>query len=75
MAGQVLKVHLTSRIFDCTSLLEDSEEVSTAGIISSQLVDEFKEQVKAFEGKTFSEALQGSIYYEDKQMPDLVKRT
>jgi hypothetical protein len=37
MAGQVLKVHLTSRIFDCTSLLEDSEEVSTAGIISSQL--------------------------------------
>ena len=37
MAGQVLKVLLTSRIFDYSSLLEYSKEVPTAGIISSQL--------------------------------------
>jgi hypothetical protein len=37
MAGQVLKVLLTSRIFDYPSLLENLKEVSIAGIISSQL--------------------------------------
>ncbi len=30
MAGQVLKVLLTSRLFDYSSLLEDSKEVPTA---------------------------------------------
>ena len=38
MAGAVLKVLLPSRIFDYSALLEDSREVSTVGIISSQLV-------------------------------------
>jgi hypothetical protein len=38
MAGQVLKVLLNSRIFDYSSLLEDSKEVSTVGIIPTQLV-------------------------------------
>ena len=38
------------------------------GII--KFLDEFKEQVEASEGKTFSEALQDSIYCEDEQMPD-----
>jgi len=35
-------------------------------------MDEFKEQVEASEGKTFSEALQSSIYCESEPMPDLV---
>ena len=38
MAGAVLKVLLPTRIFDYSALLEDSKEVSTVGIISSQLV-------------------------------------
>jgi hypothetical protein len=37
MAGQVLKVNLNSRIFDYASIIEDSKEVPTVGIISSQL--------------------------------------
>mgnify|MGYP002477245965 CR=1 FL=1 len=41
MAGQVLKVHLTSRMFDYSSLLEYSKEVPTGGIIPSQLVEEY----------------------------------
>ena len=57
-------------------ILEDRKEI---GVERSQeivkLIDEFKEQVEASEGKTFSEALQGSIYYKGKQMPDIVKRT
>jgi hypothetical protein len=32
-------------------------------------VDEFKEQVEVLEGKTFSEALQGSIYFKNEQLP------
>ena len=35
-----------------------------------KFLDEFKGQVKASDGKTFSEALQDSIYYKDEQMPD-----
>ena len=38
MVGQVLKVHLISRIFDYSFQLEYSKEVSTVGIIPSQLV-------------------------------------
>ena len=37
-----------------------------------KFLDEFKEQVEASEGKTFSEALQSSIYCESEPMPDLV---
>ncbi len=35
-----------------------------------KFMDKFKGQINASEGKTFSEALQGSIYCEDKQIPD-----
>jgi hypothetical protein len=38
MAGHVLKVLLTSLVFEYSFLLEDSREVSTVGIISPQLV-------------------------------------
>ena len=40
MVGQVLKVHLISRIFDYSFQLEYSKEVSTVGIIPSQLAKE-----------------------------------
>ena len=35
-------------------------------------LNEFNEQVEASKGKTFSEALQDSIYYKGEPMPDLV---
>jgi hypothetical protein len=38
---------------------------STEAVIA--FIDEFEGQVKASEGKTFSEALQSSIYYEDER--------
>jgi hypothetical protein len=38
MADLVRKVHLTSRIFDFSFLLEYSNEVPAAGIIPTQLV-------------------------------------
>jgi hypothetical protein len=34
-----------------------------------KFLDEFKEQINASEGKTFSEVLQDSIYCDDEQMP------
>ena len=37
MAGHVMKVLLTSRIFDYSSLLDDSKEVPTVGVIPTQL--------------------------------------
>ena len=55
------------------SVLKNRDEI---GAERSQeiikFLDEFKEQVEASEGKTFSEALQGSIYCKCEQMPDLV---
>jgi hypothetical protein len=46
MAGQVLKVHLTSRIFEYSSLREDLREVSIVGIISPQLEEEVLNALK-----------------------------
>jgi hypothetical protein len=34
-----------------------------------KFLDEFEKQVKASEGKTFSDALHDSIYYKNEQMP------
>jgi hypothetical protein len=48
MAGQVLKVHLTSRIFDYSSLLEYSKEVPIVGIIPSQLEKEYLTGIDIF---------------------------
>ena len=52
------------------SVLKNRDEI---GAERSQeiikFLDEFKEQVKASKGKTFSEALQDSIYGKDEQMP------
>jgi hypothetical protein len=55
------------------SVLEDRAEISAKrGQEIINFLDEFEEQVEASEGKTFSEALQGSIYCESEPMPDLV---
>jgi len=53
------------------SVLEDRNEIDaerSQRVV--EFIDEFTEQVKASEGKTFSEALQDSIYYRDEQMPN-----
>jgi hypothetical protein len=67
-------VSFTDRLKRSVSEIKDEVGVERSQSIV-KLIDEFKEQVEASEGKTFSEALQGSIYYKGKQMPDIVKRT
>ena len=55
------------------SVLKNRGEIgATRSQETIKFMDEFKEQVEASEGKTFSEALQSSIYCESEPMPDLV---